>query len=303
MKQIIYNKLVRDQIPEIIESSGKRCTVEILSDKDYLRMVDAKLDEELAEYHKDQNIEELADLLEVIYAATKARGYSIKQLEAVRAEKAVKRGAFDKKILLKSVFDPKQCSDLVTLILQNETEILSQFDGKMMDTYRWLQEQLHQRNVSTDPEYRRKFSGYYKMRFVSQEYREAFFNLFEKLKNEQAPSFRAASYALYEVDRKHEFSFISKMLHTIDPHRPIYDSQVCEVLRLQHYQRQSFEEKLQQDEKALARISAAYEEMSSSEQIQKMLVKMDAFTQGYRMSDEKKYDFILWALGGIMKKR
>ena len=161
MKQIIYNKLVRDQIPEIIELSGKRCTVEILYDKDYLRMVDAKLDEELAEYHKDQNIEELADLLEVIYAATKAHGYSIKQLEAVRAEKAVKRGAFDKKILLKSVFDPNQCSDLVTLILQNETEILSQFDGKMMDTYRWLQEQLHQRNVSTDPEYRRKFSGYY----------------------------------------------------------------------------------------------------------------------------------------------
>ena len=105
MKQIIYNKLVRDRIPEIIESSGKTCKVEILSDEDYLRMVDAKLDEELAEYHKDQNIEELADLLEVIYAATKARGYSIEQLETVRSEKAAKRGAFDKKILLKEVVE------------------------------------------------------------------------------------------------------------------------------------------------------------------------------------------------------
>ena len=303
MKQIIYNKLVRDRIPEIIESSGKTCTVEILSDEDYLRMVDAKLDEELAEYHKDQNIEELADLLEVIYAATKARGYSIEQLETVRSEKAAERGAFDKKILLKSVFDPNKCGDLVTLILQNEAEILSQFDCKMMDTYRWLQEQLYQRNVSTDPEYRRKFSGYYKMRFVSQEYREAFFNLFEELKKEQAPSFRMASCSLYEVDRKHEFSFISKMLHTLDPHKPIYDSQVCEVLRLQRYHRPSFEEKLQQDEEALARISASYEEMSSSEQMKKLLAKMDVFTQGYRISDEKKYDFILWALGGIMKKR
>ena len=105
MKQIIYNKLVRDRIPEIIESSGKTCTVEILSDEDYLRMVDAKLDEELAEYHKDQNIEELADLLEVIYAATTARGYSIEQLETVRAEKAAKRGSFYKKILLKEVVE------------------------------------------------------------------------------------------------------------------------------------------------------------------------------------------------------
>lgn len=63
------NKLVRDRIPEIIESSGKSCTTEILFVGDCLRMLDAKLDEELAEYHKDQNIEELADLLEVIHAA------------------------------------------------------------------------------------------------------------------------------------------------------------------------------------------------------------------------------------------
>lgn len=98
-----YHKLVRDRIPEIIEASGKSCVTEILSDADYLKMLDAKLDEELAEYHKDQNIEELADLLEVIYAAAKARGYTLEQLEVVRAEKARKRGAFEKKILLKEV--------------------------------------------------------------------------------------------------------------------------------------------------------------------------------------------------------
>lgn len=101
----IYHKLVRDRIPEIIEASGKICVVEILSDEDYLRMVDAKLDEELAEYHRDQNIEELADLLEVVYAAAAARGYAPEQLEQVRAEKAVRRGGFEKKLLLKEVYE------------------------------------------------------------------------------------------------------------------------------------------------------------------------------------------------------
>ena len=100
-----YNKLVRDRIPEIIEVSGKICATEILSDEAYLRMVDAKLDEELAEYHSDQTIEELADLLEVIYAAAMARGYTLEPLEVVRAEKAAKRGAFAKKILLKEVIE------------------------------------------------------------------------------------------------------------------------------------------------------------------------------------------------------
>ena len=100
-----YNKLVRDRIPEIIEASGKICATEILSGEAYLHMVDAKLDEELAEYHSDQTIEELADLLEVIYAAAMARGYTLEQVESVRAAKAEKRGAFANKILLKEVIE------------------------------------------------------------------------------------------------------------------------------------------------------------------------------------------------------
>ena len=98
-----YNKLVRDNIPAIIASTGATCETETLSDADYLRMLDAKLDEELAEYHHDQNIEELADLLEVIYACANARGYAKDELESTRAEKAAKRGGFEKKILLKTV--------------------------------------------------------------------------------------------------------------------------------------------------------------------------------------------------------
>ena len=70
-------------------------------------MIDAKLDEELAEYHKDQNLEELADMLEVSYAAAEARGYSVKQLEKARAEKAEKRGAFRKRLLLLEVEEVK----------------------------------------------------------------------------------------------------------------------------------------------------------------------------------------------------
>lgn len=105
--KVVYNKLVRDKIPEIIEASGKTCEMEILSDEEYLQMLDKKLDEELAEYHQEQNIEELADLLEVLYATAKARGYSIEELNHVRVEKQKVRGGFDKKILLKTVIDNK----------------------------------------------------------------------------------------------------------------------------------------------------------------------------------------------------
>ena len=101
----VYNKLVRDKIPEIIEADGKCCKTEILSDEEYIKMIDAKLDEELAEYHEDQNIEELADLMEVIYAAAEARGYSVEELEAVRLAKVKKRGTFKEKTLLREVVE------------------------------------------------------------------------------------------------------------------------------------------------------------------------------------------------------
>lgn len=98
-----YNKLVRDRIPEIIAADGKRCTVETLSDEEYPLLLDHKLDEELAEYQESKSLEELADLLEVIRAVVRARGWTMEELEQVRAEKAAERGGFKKKILLKEV--------------------------------------------------------------------------------------------------------------------------------------------------------------------------------------------------------
>ena len=100
-----YNKLVRDRIPEIIEASGNTCKTEILPDSEYIRMIDRKLDEELSEYHKDESIEELADLLEVIRAAAVARGYSVEELEQIRAKKAAERGGFEGRIKLIEVFE------------------------------------------------------------------------------------------------------------------------------------------------------------------------------------------------------
>ena len=100
---IEYDKLIRDKIPEIIEQSGKKSIVEVMDNDTYIEYLEQKLNEELAEYQQDKSIEELADLLEVIYAVVAARGYSVEELERLRLEKAEKRGAFEKKLLLKSV--------------------------------------------------------------------------------------------------------------------------------------------------------------------------------------------------------
>ena len=89
-----YNKLVRDKIPEIISEKGDKANFRILDEDEYILALNAKLSEECAEYQKGNNVEELADILEVIYAIVKAKGWSAPELEEIRAHKAKERGGF-----------------------------------------------------------------------------------------------------------------------------------------------------------------------------------------------------------------
>ncbi len=102
----VYNKLVRDKIPDIIEANGEICQIRILNDDvDYLKALQRKLDEEVAEYHKDDTIEELADIVEVVYALVKAHGISKEHFEKVVADKRNKKGGFDNRIMLKETYN------------------------------------------------------------------------------------------------------------------------------------------------------------------------------------------------------
>lgn len=91
-------KLVRDNIPQIIEAAGKKPIIEILSDKDYLVELDKKLNEEVAEYQADKSLEEMADVLEVLFAICEARGHSVEELMRMRDIKKIARGGFKEKI-------------------------------------------------------------------------------------------------------------------------------------------------------------------------------------------------------------
>ena len=99
----VHNKLVRDKIPEIIEKSGKTCVTHILSEDEYIAALETKLSEEVAEYQADKNLEEMADVLEVLQALCVARGYSLDELENMRKKKAEERGGFGEKIFLEYV--------------------------------------------------------------------------------------------------------------------------------------------------------------------------------------------------------
>ena len=105
----IYNKLVRDRIPEIIEGTGKKFSTRIRSNDEYITELKNKSFEELHEYRdaetREEALEELADLMEIVHAIAKSHGTTLEEVEEIRRRKAEKRGAFEEKIFLIEVED------------------------------------------------------------------------------------------------------------------------------------------------------------------------------------------------------
>jgi predicted house-cleaning noncanonical NTP pyrophosphatase (MazG superfamily) len=95
-----YNKAIRDKIPEIIQKSGKICLIKKLSNEEFLPYIEKKLIEENDEYFSSHSVEELVDLLEVIYRIAELKGVSHNELESICNKKRLERGGFSKNILL-----------------------------------------------------------------------------------------------------------------------------------------------------------------------------------------------------------
>ena len=102
---VTYEKAVRDKIPEIIEKSGKRCVVQKLADEDFLPELEKKLNEELEEYYSSNSIEELADIVEVIFRILELKNVNKNDFDILRLEKLKNRGGFNNNYFLLEVKD------------------------------------------------------------------------------------------------------------------------------------------------------------------------------------------------------
>ena len=103
-----YGKLVRNKIIDIIFANGEKPIYHTLSDEEYLKELHKKLLEEANEFIEEDSPEELADLLEVVYAIAKHKNINMDEVEKERVKKREKRGGFEDKIYLEGVEELKK---------------------------------------------------------------------------------------------------------------------------------------------------------------------------------------------------
>lgn len=102
-KEIKYDKLVRDKIPQIIEDSGKEYTIHIADDKEYVSKLFAKVLEELDEFKENPSAEEMADIFEVLDGLISLYNLDSENIKTKKREKKDKRGGFEDRIILEAV--------------------------------------------------------------------------------------------------------------------------------------------------------------------------------------------------------
>lgn len=96
----ITNKLVRDKIPEIIESKGGTASCRILSDDEFRTELIKKMHEETEEFAKDNTLEELGDMYSVLFELAHNAGFNISEVVMASEQKRMQNGGFSKKIFM-----------------------------------------------------------------------------------------------------------------------------------------------------------------------------------------------------------
>ncbi|MBI2474496.1 MAG: nucleoside triphosphate pyrophosphohydrolase [Candidatus Taylorbacteria bacterium] len=95
-----YNKLVRDNIPEIISAKGGKVVAHIAEETEYWEKLNEKLLEEVKEFLKEPSVEEMADIQEVLEAIADFKQFTKAEITEAKKQKADKRGRFEKRIIL-----------------------------------------------------------------------------------------------------------------------------------------------------------------------------------------------------------
>ena len=164
-----------------------------------------------------------------------------------------------------------------------------------LDKYRFLLEQVHKVDVSSDEVFQRTFNGFYMVR-RNKAWKKSFYNLFERVKMANDVSFACILDEMYRLTGNVEASFSSKMLSTLKPEMPIWDRYVVQNLKLK-LPSDYDSKRIQRTEELYEEIVVWYKNFLQTDNARQCIIEFDKVLPNYSwISDAKKIDFYLWSI-------
>ena len=155
--------------------------------------------------------------------------------------------------------------------------------------YCYIMEHLYMVDISKDRDFQRAYNGFYRLRQRSADFYACYYGYLERQKNNAALNFEDVLTYLYENTGRVEASFSSKLLATVRPELPIWDSFVLKNLGLQapNY---NCKDRLKRVVTLYGQICQWYQSENAAE----CAAEFDGLYPGTNITDTKKADFILW---------
>jgi len=199
-------------------------------------------------------------------------------------------------------------SEVIKNIVDNRDKILLNLDKESIDVYIFLKKEYEKGNINNNKVFQFVFRSFYRLdnAGLSDEQKIHFFEL---MSNKDI-SLNKILLDLYNFPTKRnknslQLSFATKLLHTIDNQRPIFDAEVTAVMGYKLPQGSEIDIRIVKSEKLYMDLFQLYNELLSQKEIENVvrLFREKFNVQENDVSNEKALDFIIWSLGKIMKKK
>lgn len=186
--------------------------------------------------------------------------------------------------------------DLLDHLLNSIEDVLSRISTSKLQAYNFTQNHLRALDVSTDQGYRKKYNGFYRVRFPNSKAYGVYFSLLEQNKNNKYVALESILEQLYEATGRIETSFGSKLLATVNPNVAPLDSVVLGHLNLHLPYNRNLPAKIrmQQCVNIHIRLMTEMDNLIGKPQFEELKTRFNSRFKGYNYTNVKILDLLLW---------
>jgi hypothetical protein len=202
-----------------------------------------------------------------------------------------------------------QLAEITSWIEENSTEIIEHIDTENVAVYQFLQEQFNTTNVEENHLFQFVFKSYYRLdgAGLSSAFKHAFFEILEENKGNDKLDFLPVLKRLYAFENPKaanavQFPFVSKLIHTIDNKRAIYDNDIAKIFALPKPAQQDFDLKVEHYLNQFGTIERLYKDILLSKLIPETIAAFDEKFASYNFTENKKLDFIFSAASKLKRQ-